>query len=493
MKNTMQPVSMPAAGTEGQVVLLIAGINSRSTRLRALFIASAVAFALAVIPAGSAQATEPSGCYSSVVRTGTLCVTYGYLKIIKVADPDDSSAKFQFKLDSSATPIFTSYGSGYSDIYRVTTGNHSITEVLPSDWDLKSATCSNGTGSLSGTTLSSVKVNADVKTTCTFTNKQKPKPATLKVIKKVVNDNSGTLRPADFSLWVKSGDANVDGSPAPGSEDGKSYTLPAGDYVVGEDAQPGYTASIWGDCAANGSVTLAAGESRTCTITNNDVIHPSISIVKSANPTLIYRGEQTTYTIVVTNDGDDPLAEVVVEDDTCGPLEYQSGDEGKQGLMEVGESWTLTCTTSLDQNTLNTVTVTAKDTKGDTVSALAVAYVEVIDPPVTPPTSEPTVAPKAVAGVKLAKYNRCISRRFTIRPAISGGTPRVTVLKIDGKKRVTSRSTTPKFVVNTAKYKLGQRHRVEVTVTFTDGRKATARSSFTRCSASGAADPRFTG
>lgn len=484
---------MPAAGTEGQVVLLIARINSRTSRLRALFVASALVVGLALISSGSARAAETSGCYSSVVRTGTLCVTYGYLKIVKVADPDDSSAKFPFKLDSSSTPIFTSYGSGYSDIYRVTSGNHSITEVLPSGWDLKSATCSNGSGTLSGTTLSGVKVNDDVKTTCTFTNKQQPKPATLKVIKKVVNDNSGSLQPADFSLWVKSGGANVDGSPAPGSEVGKTYTLPAGGYVVGEDAHDGYTSSIWGDCAANGSVTLAAGESRTCTITNNDVIHPSISIVKSANPTLIYRGEKTTYTIVVTNDGDDPLAEVIVKDDTCGPLEYQSGDEGKQGLMEVGESWMLTCTTSLDQNTLNTVTVTAKDTKGETVSSLAVAYVEVIDPPVTPPTGEPTVTPRSVVSVTLAKYNRCISRRFTIQPAISGGTPRVTVLKIDGKKRGTSRSATPKFVVNTAKYKLGKRHRVEVTVTFTDGRKATSRSSFTRCSANGAANPRFTG
>lgn len=455
------------------------------------------------VPANAAEEVQTySGCgVSTPLGYGSewaspMCVTYGYIKIVKVADPDDSSAKFQFKIDSSSTPAFTSYGSGYSDLIKVTSGTHSISEVVPAGWDLKTATCSNGTGTLSGSTLSGVKVNADLKTTCTFTNKQQPKPATLKVIKHVVNDNSGTLQPADFSVWVKSDTAHVSGSPAPGSSAGTSYTLPAGDYVVGEDQQTGYGATVWGDCSASGAVTLPSGASRTCTITNNDVINPAISITKSADPTLIYRGESTTYTIVITNSGDDPLSDIVLTDDTCGPLKYLSGDEGETGVMEVGQSWVFECTTSLDANTLNTASVTAKDSGGGTVAAMAVAFVEVIERSVTPPTGpvpEPTVTPKAVAMVSLAKYNRCISRRFTIRPAISGGTPKSTVLKIDGKKRATSRSATPKFVVNTAKYKAGKVHRVEVTVTFTDGRAARARSSFTRCSASGAANPRFTG
>lgn len=481
---------------------------TRGTRLRVVLAALAVFASLALSLAGSAVAVDVSsgdsrvGCWpttqtSTTTRTGTRCVTYGYLKIVKVAQPDDSSASFKFKLDGSSTFSFTSAGSGYSDWIKLTSGTHSITEVAPSDWDLKTATCSNGTGSLSGTTLSGVKVNTDLKTTCTFTNKQKPKPATLKVIKKVVNANSGTLQPADFSLHVKSGGSDVDGSPAPGSTEGKVYTLPAGNYVVSEDNQEGYSSTIWGDCDATGSVTLLAGETRTCTITNDDSIHSAIDIVKSANPTLIYRGETTTYTIVVTNTGDDPLSNLYLVDDHCGPLNYVSGDEGEQGVLEVGQSWNFTCTTSLDENTLNTVNVTAVDSGGGTVAAMAVAYVEVIDrPPVTPPTGpapEPTVTPSAVASVKLVRYKRCISRRFTVQPTISGGTPAKTVLKIDGKKRATSRSANPKFVVNTAKYKLGRRHRIDVTVTFTDGRVARAKSSFTRCSAAGAVNPKFIG
>src|SRR5207247_2939399 len=44
-----------------------------------------------------------------------------------------------------------------------------------------------------------------------------------------------------------------------------------------EVPDPGYTASAWGgDCAPNGTITLAPGDNKTCTITNDD---------KPSNPT----------------------------------------------------------------------------------------------------------------------------------------------------------------------------------------------------------------
>ncbi|OGG62721.1 hypothetical protein A3C19_03405 [Candidatus Kaiserbacteria bacterium RIFCSPHIGHO2_02_FULL_54_22] len=48
-------------------------------------------------------------------------------------------------------------------------------------------------------------------------------------------------------------------------------TFSPGTYTVSETNQPGYTATISGNCSASGSVTLAAGENKVCTITNNDV------------------------------------------------------------------------------------------------------------------------------------------------------------------------------------------------------------------------------
>ena len=56
--------------------------------------------------------------------------------------------------------------------------------------------------------------------------------------------------------------------------------MAAGDYVISEDAFKGYTASYNG-ADSSGKVTLAPGESKTVTITNNDNPLPS-SVIDSS-------------------------------------------------------------------------------------------------------------------------------------------------------------------------------------------------------------------
>lgn len=90
-------------------------------------------------------------------------------------------------------------------------------------------------------------------------------PPTLKVIKIV---SGGTATPNQFSIHVKNNNVDVAGSPQPGDTTGTTYTLSAGTFVVSEDSFSGYTGAITGDCASNGQVTLAAGDTKTCTITN---------------------------------------------------------------------------------------------------------------------------------------------------------------------------------------------------------------------------------
>ena len=122
--------------------------------------------------------------------------------------------------------------------------------------------------------------------TCTYTNKIKA--ATLKVIKVVTNNNGGGLGPSDFTIHVKTGSSgsltDVGGSPHAGeASPGTSFTLQAGEYFVSENdpTSLGYAqVSISGSCdSTTGSVTLAAGETKTCTITNDDIA-PSLTIVK---------------------------------------------------------------------------------------------------------------------------------------------------------------------------------------------------------------------
>ncbi|MGH4121053.1 ice-binding family protein [Clostridium sp.] len=94
--------------------------------------------------------------------------------------------------------------------------------------------------------------------------------AKLKVIKHVTNDNDGKKVASDFNLHIKKAGNDVVASPAPGNESGKSYTLAAGDYVISEDNIEGYSASYSGS-DSSGKITLAPGDNKTVTITNDDI------------------------------------------------------------------------------------------------------------------------------------------------------------------------------------------------------------------------------
>lgn len=102
---------------------------------------------------------------------------------------------------------------------------------------------------------------------------------TLIVKKHVDNDNGGSMEAGDFNLHVSASDIDVSGSPAAGDEDGVSYTLEAGDYTVSEDNVSGYSSGFSGDCDDEGIVTVVAGETKTCTITNDDIA-PVLTLVK---------------------------------------------------------------------------------------------------------------------------------------------------------------------------------------------------------------------
>ena len=111
--------------------------------------------------------------------------------------------------------------------------------------------------------------------TCTVTLRDGA--AALNVVTEVTNDNGGTRSAADLSIHVRSGASDVFGSPQPGSLTGTPFSVPAGTYAVAA-AMPGYTTTISGDCDAGGNVTLAIRESKTCTLTANDVA-PTLKVI----------------------------------------------------------------------------------------------------------------------------------------------------------------------------------------------------------------------
>src|SRR5581483_3400509 len=118
----------------------------------------------------------------------------------------------------------------------------------------------------------------DVKT-CTITNTKQPK---LTVTKTVVP----AADPGKFNLQIDGATAGTGADQGNGGSTG-AVQVSVGSHTVGETAGTGttlgeYVAVIGGDCAANGSITLAAGDVKTCTITNTK--QPKLTVTKTVVP-----------------------------------------------------------------------------------------------------------------------------------------------------------------------------------------------------------------
>ncbi len=133
------------------------------------------------------------------------------------------------------------------------------------------------------------------------------------------------------------------------------------------------TATVTGTDSAGGTVSAQATASV-------DVISPDISIVKTADPTVIYTGQTVTYTYIVTNPGENPLSSVSVRDDKCAAVIRVGGDTNSDDLLDVDETWTYRCITTLDEDTTNTATATGTNSAGDPISPdIDTAFVDVRD------------------------------------------------------------------------------------------------------------------
>jgi prealbumin domain-containing protein len=100
--------------------------------------------------------------------------------------------------------------------------------------------------------------------TCTITNDDQP--AHLTVIKHVINDNGGTAIASQWTMNVTA--TNPSSASFPGAEaPGTTITLSAGAFSVAESTGPAGYVQV---SAVGCSGTIAVGESKTCTITNDD-------------------------------------------------------------------------------------------------------------------------------------------------------------------------------------------------------------------------------
>src|SRR3989338_7064093 len=241
--------TFPGEESPGTDVVLDPGAYSVSEDPKAGYTPSASADCSGTIAIG-----EHKTC---IITNNDNAPEMGELTVIKVVvDEGDLDAKaagdFQMTIDSNNVT------QGIAN--QVSVGNHTVSEADNFGYNM----------SFSGDCDSSgdVNVGSGENRTCTVTNTMPF--GTITVTKEVINDDGGLLTVGDFTLKID-GITVTSGSPK---------DVAVGAHNVSEMGVFGYSAAVSGDCNATGDVTVAAGESKTCTITNND-IRASIQLIKN--------------------------------------------------------------------------------------------------------------------------------------------------------------------------------------------------------------------
>ena len=271
-------------------------------------------------------------------------------------------------------------------------GSYSVSENVPSGWDLSSVVCSDQSPA------SAISLQAGETVTCVFTN---TKRATIIVEKQTAPDKA-------------SGSFSFSGAAAGSIGDGGQIVvanLVPGTYTSTEAEAQGWSLThiSCDDANSTGSVgtrtatfRLEAGEVVKCTFNNAKLGQGSIDVEKSANPTTVKEpGGPVTFSVTITNTSADvDVAITNVVDDKFGDLD----DDGGNGCFDVpinlapGEKVNCTFSKTITgvggTSHVNTVTASGTDEAGNPVSDSDDAKVDInprlIDLVVVKEASSPT-------------------------------------------------------------------------------------------------------
>lgn len=212
------------------------------------------------VPAGWSMSTDCPSSFS-IANGGSKVCNFTNTKQPTLTVTKVVNNNYGGTLTPGNFPLFVqgnSVTSGSSNIYDP--GTYTISETQQPGYTQTSLTCNSNK-------VNPVVLNAGDNVSCTITNSDiQPK---LTVTKVVNNTHGGTKVVADFPLFVD----------ATGVTSGVQNGFNVGTYTVSETGSAGYTGVITGDCSANGSVSLALGDVKSCTITNSDT-QPQLKVVK---------------------------------------------------------------------------------------------------------------------------------------------------------------------------------------------------------------------
>lgn len=287
------------------------------------------------------------------------------------------------------------------------------TDIDPSGITVGSTTTWDGRALAYGGTVTADTDIISAPTCASAVSSRSSRRGTITVVKTVVNDNGGTKLVSDFPLFVN-GSAVISGA---------TNTYNAGTFSVTETADPRYTGTFSGDCDALGHVTLNPRENKVCILTNNDIgapaippVPPLIDVVKVANPLSLPGGPgPVAYTYTLRNVGTVPVTNITMTEDSCNPVTYIAGDTNGDSKLDLRETWTYRCSTTLAETHTNTIVATGF-ANGISTSDIATATV-IVGLPVAPPLIHVTKIPSTfilLAGGGPVTYTETITNPGTV-------------------------------------------------------------------------------
>ena len=136
------------------------------------------------------------------------------------------------------------------------------------------------------------------------------------------------------------------------------------------------------------------------------IVQPHLTVTETATPSSGTAPLEIKYEYTVTNDSSTnaPIGNVVVKDTMCAEVTYVSGDSNNNRVIDVGERWTYTCTTTRETPATVTNRVTATGTSdienGRPVDATPVSTTVTVTegPGTTSQPGTPGAGPEAETG-----------------------------------------------------------------------------------------------
>ncbi len=264
--------SFPAVDNKNQSAVILSGTCSEEASIVSLDINGITAapvctantwmatFDLGVLADGalsaSASQTDAAGNTGSTTKDSTKVTISGLSVIVNVIGGTKTAADFAVTVaGADATPnSFIGSVSGTA-----------VTITPDAEYNVSAGTITHYTAEYSADCSSTAGLTAGASATCTITETFVQPVATLNVVLNVINDNTGTNVPGDFTVHVNGANPNLENFP--GGSDGTAVKINAEEDYSVSVATLSYTSSFSPDCVSS----LMEGDNVTCTITMNDV------------------------------------------------------------------------------------------------------------------------------------------------------------------------------------------------------------------------------